>query len=87
METTTKPNRTADYNAYMREYKRAKYAEDKEGARDYRNSLRYKKKLDLPPEDFAKYGKHLADMVKLRNLLDKLPAEFVASLLPQPVPV
>jgi hypothetical protein len=69
---------------YMREYKRTKYHEDIEGARAYRNSLRYKKRLDLPAEEFEKYGRHLADVVKLRQLAETIPTEFFREIV-QPI--
>jgi len=76
-----KQSKNATSSEYMRQYKKTKYHEDIEGARAYRNSLRYKKRLELPSEDFEKYGKHLASIVKLRKLAETLPAEFLKEIV------
>jgi len=80
-ETVKQAKLTKNTSEYMREYKKAKYHEDIEGARAYRNSLRYKKRFEIPNEDFDKYGKHLATIVKLRQIVDTLPLEFLKEIV------
>ena len=68
---------------YMKEYMRNRYHADKEKSRGYKNSLRYKSKLNISDEDCQKYGNHLADVIKLKTLLEKLPDIIVSELLEQ----
>ena len=68
---------------YMKEYMRNRYHADKEKSRGYKNSLRYKSKLNISDEDYQKYGNHLADVIKLKTLLEKLPDTIVSELLEQ----
>jgi len=67
--------------SYITTYMRNRYRADPQSARAYRNSLRYKKRYGLAEEDFEKYGKHLADIVKLKQIVETLPPEFVKEIV------
>jgi len=68
---------------YMREYKRAKYNDDKQKARAYSNSIVAKR--SLPPEQAAemwrKFGHHLADVMKLQKLMERIPHDLLMELV------
>ena len=67
----------------MREYKRAKYNDDKQRGRAYNNSIVAKR--SLPPEQaaemWAKFGHHLADVLKLQKLMERIPHELLMELV------
>ena len=62
---------------YMREYMKKRHKEDPQKANAYRNSLRYKKRYNLPSSDLKKYKHHLADVMILRKLLARIPREYL----------
>jgi len=68
---------------YMREYKRAKYNDDKQKARAYSNSIVAKR--SLPPEQAAemwrKFGHHLADVMKLQKLMERIPHDLLMEIV------
>ena len=66
---------------YMREYMKKKHKEDPQKANAYRNSLRYKKRYNLPSSDLKKYKHHLADIMILRQLQARIPREYLAEEL------
>ena len=66
---------------YMKEYMRNRYSADLEKARGYKNSLRYKSKLNISEDDFNKYGCYLADVIKLKKLISKIPLNLKTSFL------
>ncbi len=67
--------------AYMREYMKQRYINDYEKAKAYNNSQKCKRKFNLPPEDFQVYGEYLADIVKLRKIVKKIPNELFSKCL------
>ena len=74
---------------YMKEYMRNRYHADKEKSRGYKNSLRYKSKLNISDEDYQKYGNHLADVIKLaenKAVKSLIPTEdaFKVPAIPAP---
>ena len=82
METpTTTTNKTADKKAYMREYMRKRYNENKEDCRAYKNSVKCKATKNLPAEDLKEYGKFLNDIYKLRKIKEKLPTDLFAKIV------
>lgn len=82
MEVPTQPaDKREERRAYMREYMRNRYNADITNSRKYKNALKYKSKFELPDEDFKTFGVHLADVVKLRRILNALPQELVAIVL------
>jgi hypothetical protein len=80
IETAPQGDR-AKYNEYMREYMRTKYQEDKEGFRKQKRTQRLRRGEVVPEEDLKKYGNHTADIIKVRRILESIPAEFHADLL------
>ena len=70
-----------DRREYMRDYQRTKYQEDLVKARAYQQSIKLKKKLNLSDDLWLKYKHHLADVVRLQELLNRLPAEVVKDIM------
>jgi hypothetical protein len=66
----------ANYNDYMREYMRNKYQENKEKFRRQKRTERLRRKEVVQEEDLKKYGNHTADIIKVRRILETIPAEF-----------
>jgi len=66
---------------YMRKYMREKYQADPTKARQYRNSCRIKAKLNINDADFERYGQYLADVVKLREIVVRIPAEHLQEVI------
>ena len=78
MEETTSPiSSVNNRKEYMREYQRKRYLADTEKAKSYRKSLRCRLKENVSEEQWSKYKHHLADIVKLQDILKKLPKELV----------
>ncbi len=73
----TKTKKTADKTLYMREYMRQYYTKDPEKAKAYRNTCRLRQFGSVSTEDKEKYGIHLANIVKVKSILEKIPAEFI----------
>lgn len=80
-EATTK--KTADMKLYMREYMKKYYNKDPEKARAYRNTCRLRQLGSVKRDDAEKYGVHLANIVKAKNTLEKIPMEFVQEIFDQ----
>jgi len=57
---------------YMREYKRRKYAENREKENQFHRSYLIKKKFGLENELLKKYGKELHIVVKIKQLIAEL---------------
>ena len=57
---------------YMREYKQRKYLEDRDKENQFHRSYLIKKKLGLDDEMFKKYGKELAIVIKIKQLVANL---------------
>ncbi len=57
---------------YMREYKQRKYLEDRDKENQFHRSYLIKKKLGLDDELFKKYGKELAIVIKIKQLVTNL---------------
>lgn len=66
---------------YMREYMKKRYNENADQVKNYNNSNKCKHRLNLPDEDFKTYGEYLADIVKLRKILLKVPKELYEKCL------
>jgi len=70
--TEPKTKKTADKKAYMREYKRKEYQENKEEMKEKNRSYYYKYKFNATTEDHNTYGAFLPNVVKIRKELDYL---------------
>lgn len=73
--------KTADKKAYMRDYMRKRYNENKEDCRAYKNSVKCRLTHKLPAEELKEYGKYLADIHRLRKIKEKLPAELFEKVI------
>jgi hypothetical protein len=78
METEKK---TANLNKYMSEYMKKKYHENPKQHRKYKNSLNIKKKYEISPEVWDKYGENLHAVVSLKELIDDLPDGYFEKFL------
>jgi hypothetical protein len=74
-------NKTADKKAYMREYMRKRYNENKEECRAYKNSVKCKQVNNLSAEELKEYGRYLADIHKLRKIKERLPIDILRKIL------
>jgi hypothetical protein len=77
-ETT---NKTADKKAYMREYMRNRYNNNKEDCRAYKNSVKCKATKNLSADDLKEYGKFLNDIYKLRKIKENLPPALFTKIV------
>jgi hypothetical protein len=71
-EPTTKVKKTADKKAYMREYKKKEYQENKEEMKEKNRAYYYKYKFKVTTEDHTTYGTYLPSVVKIRKELEYL---------------
>ena len=78
--TLMKTNKTADRKTYMREYMKKRYAEKPEECRNYKRSVQCKISHNLPPEELKEYGEYLADIYKLRQIKERLPADLFVKI-------
>jgi len=84
---TLHQNKVADKKAYMREYMRKRYRENKEECRAYKNSVKCRLRNNLPAEQLKTHGKFLNDIYKLRKLKEKLPSEVFLQIVHESIPV
>jgi len=70
-----------DYNAYMKSYMKKHYSNNKEKLTKYRNSLNYRKKNNVSNEIVIKYGIHLCEVMKLKELIKSIPREMIDEVL------
>ena len=83
-QTPKKVKKTADKKAYIREYKRKEYQENKEEMRDKGRAYYYKYKFNASNEDHTKYATYLPNVIKIRNELEYLKEhkpEFIKEIL------
>jgi hypothetical protein len=91
METITpiqsKEEKKREYmREYMRKYKAKKYAEDAESIRRA-NRTRYLKKNhaeEIDANDRTRYGNHLADIIALRELVNRIPQQYIIEIVQLP---
>lgn len=83
----TKEEKKREYmREYMRKYKAKKYAEDAESIRRA-NRTRYLKRThaeEIDINDRQRYGNHLADVISLRELLTRIPNQYVIEIVQLP---
>jgi hypothetical protein len=80
----TKEEKKREYmREYMRKYKAKKYTEDPESIRRA-NRTRYIKKThpdDIDANDRQRYGNHLADIISLRELINRIPNQYIIEIV------
>jgi hypothetical protein len=80
----TKEEKKREYmREYMRKYKAKKYAEDAESIRRA-NRTRYLKRThaeEIDDDDRQRYGNHLADIIALRELIGRIPNQYVIEVV------
>jgi len=67
---------------YMRNYQLTRYYKNQQKSLDEQNTMRIKKRINIPEADIDKYGIHLANVYRLKKLLTILPPEIVKELYP-----
>jgi hypothetical protein len=83
-ETPPKVKKTADKKAYIRDYKRKEYQENREEMKEKGRAYYYKYKFNVSTEDHTVYGTYLPNVVKLRKELEFLKTnkpELIRDLL------
>jgi hypothetical protein len=90
-QQTPTPTREEKKRAYMREYmkkyKAKKYTEDPESVRRA-NRTRYLRKThpdEIDANDRMRYGNHLADILALRELINRIPHQYIIEIVNVPV--
>jgi hypothetical protein len=66
---------------YMRKYMRERYKQDPIKARQYRRSCRVRALKNVPEADVQKYGRYLADIFELREIIARIPKEYVQEIV------
>jgi hypothetical protein len=67
--------------SYMREYKKKKYAENPSPVLATNRTRYLKKHSDIDSTDADKYGIYLADIIKLKQLIEKVPKTYLAEIV------
>ena len=92
METETTQQTTHQQTAaaistrrnYMRDYHKKRYNSDKIQARNYQQSIKLKKKLNINEEHWEKYKHNLADIIKLLKISQHLSSELILEVIQNP---
>jgi len=69
---------------YMRDYHKKRYHSDVIQARNYQQSIKLKKKLNISEEHWEKYKHNLADIIKLLQISQHLSSELILEVLQNP---
>jgi len=80
---TKEEKKRAYMREYMKKYKAKKYAEDAESIRRA-NRTRYLKRThaeEIDADDRTKYGNHLADIIALRELINRIPQQYIIEIV------
>jgi hypothetical protein len=80
---TREEKKRAYMREYMKKYKAKKYAEDAESIRRA-NRTRYIKKThpdEIDANDRIRYGNHLADILALRELINRIPNQYIIEIV------
>ena len=83
---TREEKKRAYMREYMKKYKAKKYAEDAESIRRA-NRTRYLKKNhaeEIDANDRTRYGNHLADIIALRELVHRIPQQYIIEIVQMP---
>lgn len=94
MELTNEPKKpTAEEKAlkrkaymktYMRDYKKKKYAENPAPMLASNRTHYLKKNVDINEAEATKYGIYLADIIRLKQLIEKVPPTFIKEVMACP---
>jgi len=76
IETET-PKIKTDRQTYMREYMKRRHQNNIDEARKYGNSNKWRRKNNVPPEEAKLYGIYLADVLKLKKIMNNLPPDIL----------
>jgi len=68
---------------YFRKYMHDRYHKDPNKARAYKNTLRLKKQTNIEEEDVKKFGVYLADVLRIKKMLERIPENFRREILPR----
>jgi hypothetical protein len=66
---------------YIRKYMREHYLANTEKMKQYRKSCRLRQKCNIHEDEWKKYGEHLADIMKLREIVNRLPQKFLLEVI------
>ena len=69
-----------DRQTYMREYMRRRYQNNVEESRKYGNSNKWRRKHNVPPDEAKEYGIYLADVLKLKRIMNNLPPDILSKV-------
>ena len=73
---------------YMATYMRKRYTENLERERAYKRTLTLKKKnIKIAETDEAEFGVYLADILKLRKIIQTIPQELLNKVIQVVVPI
>jgi hypothetical protein len=76
--------RKAYMKTYMRDYKKKKYAENPTPTLANNRTRYLKKNVDIDATEASKYGIYLADVIKLKRLMEKVPQTFLKEVMSCP---
>jgi hypothetical protein len=80
-EKIVKERNKEKYNQYMKEYMKNRYNNKKEKMELYNRSLICKNKNNVTIEEIDRNRIYLADVSKLKNILENLPDDLVKNFL------
>lgn len=94
MELTSEPTKPTDeekalkrkayMKTYMRDYKKKKYAENPAPMLANNRTRYLKKNVDIDATEATKYGIYLADVIRLKQLMEKVPQTFLKDVMACP---
>ena len=86
MENTTVPiTPTTNRKEYNRLYHNKRYKENKVQVHAYQQSMRLKKDMNIKKELWEKYRHHLADIVKIHKIMERVPTILILEILNNPI--
>lgn len=69
---------------YNRQYHRKRYQESLEKGRSYSKSLKVKQRHNIDQATWDKYREHLADVIRLADIVRRIPADILAEVIANP---
>jgi hypothetical protein len=73
--------RKAYMKTYMRDYKKKKYAENPAPMLASNRTHYLKKNVDIDATEATKYGIYLADVIRLKQLMEKVPPTLLKDII------